>query len=66
MRYEFIVAGPVSEANQAELPEMSSVPYPTGGTALSGTIQDEADAMTLLARINGPGLAVVEMRQLPD
>jgi hypothetical protein len=66
MRYEFIVAGTVSETVEAELPELSSVPYPTGGTALFGTIQDEADAMTLLARINGLGLAVIEMRQLPD
>jgi hypothetical protein len=66
MRYEFIVAGTLSEPVEAELPGMSSAPYPTGGTAIFGTIQDEADAMSLLARINALGLAVVEMRQLPD
>ncbi len=66
MRYEFIVAGTVTEAAEAELPEMSSAPYPTGGTTLFGPLQDEADALSLLARINALGLAVVEMRQLPD
>lgn len=66
MRYEFIVAGPVSDAAAAELPEMASTSYPTGGSALFGPIQDEADAFTMLARILGLGLSVIEMRRLPD
>ena len=66
MRYEFIVKGPVSEASAAELPEMASTSYPTGGTSLFGPIQDEADAFTVLARILGLGLSVIEMRRLPD
>ncbi|QIM22057.1 hypothetical protein G7075_14480 [Phycicoccus sp. HDW14] len=66
VRYEFIITGAVSEAVQAELPEVASTTYPTGGTALFGPVEDEADVLTLLARITGLGLSVVEMRQLPD
>jgi hypothetical protein len=66
MRYEFIVTGSVSEDVKAELPEMASTAYPTGGTALFGPIGDEADVLTILARINCLGLSVIEMRQLPD
>jgi hypothetical protein len=66
MRYEFIVTGSVSEDAKAELPEMASTIYPTGGTALFGPIQDEADALTMLARISRLGLSVIEMRRLPD
>jgi len=66
MRYEFIVKGPVSEAVASELPELASTAYPTGGTALFGPIQDEADVLTMLARIGGLGLSVIEMRRLPD
>jgi hypothetical protein len=66
MRYEFIVKGPVPAASAAELPEMASTDYPTGGTALFGPVQDEADVMTMLARILGLGLSVIEMRRLPD
>ena len=66
MRYEFIVTGSVSEDVKAELPEMASTTYPTGGTALYGPIQDEADVLTMLARIHCLGLSVVEMRRLPD
>ena len=66
MRYEFIVTGSVSEAIEAELPELTSTSYPTGGTALFGPIRDEADILTMLSRITGLGLSVIEMRQLPD
>ena len=56
MRYEFIIRGSVSEDVMAALPELSSTPYPTGGTVLFGPVQDESDV----------GLSVVEMRRLPD
>ena len=66
MRYEFIVTGSVWEAIEAELPELTSTSYPNGGTALFGPIRDEADVLTMLSRITGLGLCVIEMRQLPD
>jgi hypothetical protein len=66
MRYEFIVTGSVWEAIEAELPELTSTSYPNGGTALFGPIRDEADVLTMLSRITGLGLSVIEMRQLPD
>ena len=66
MRYEFIVTGSLSEAIEAELPELTSTSYPTGGTALFGPIRDEADVLTMLSRITDLGLHVIEMRPLPD
>jgi hypothetical protein len=45
---------------------LASTTFPTGGTALFGPIQDEADVFTMLARIVGLGLSVIEMRRLPD
>ena len=66
MRYEFIVQGSVSDAVQAQLPELSSTRYPTGGTALFGPVQDEADVLTMFERISSLGLCVVETRRLPD
>ena len=66
MRYEFIVEGHVSEAVVADLPEMISSAYPTGGTSLYGPVRDEADVSSLLARILDHGLSVVEVRALPD
>ena len=66
MRYQFIVTGPVSDADEAELPELTCTTYPTGGTMLYGPVQDEADVSTMLARIRDRGLAVIEMRVLPD
>ena len=66
MRYEFIVRDTVSDGVAAELPELSSAAYPTGGTALYGPVQDEADVLTFLARLRDLGLSVVEIRRLPD
>jgi hypothetical protein len=66
MRYEFIVRGAVSDDVLAAFPELSSTPYPTGGTVLFGPVQDEADVSSLLARFSDLGLSVVEMRRLPD
>ena len=66
MRYEFIVRDVVIDDVAAELPELAYCAFPTGGTSLFGSVQDEADVLTLLARLHGLGLTVVEMRQLPD
>ena len=66
MRYEFIVRDVVSDVVAAELPELAYCAFPTGGTSLFGSVQDEADVLTLLARLRDLGLTVVEMRQLPD
>jgi hypothetical protein len=66
MRYEFIVRDAVSDDVAAELPELAYCAFPTGGTSLFGSVQDEADVLTLLARLHDLGLTVVEMRQLPD
>lgn len=66
MRYEFIVSGSVSETVEAALPELASTPYPTGGSVLFGPVQDQADVLTMLARMVDLGLCVIEMRRLPD
>jgi hypothetical protein len=66
MRYEFIIAGSPSAEVMSALPQLSATPYPTGGMALFGPVQDEADVATLLAHFADLGLAVVEMRRLPD
>ena len=66
MRCEFIVRGTVSDDAVAELPELSSTRDPTGGTALYGPVQGEADVLTRMTRLRHLGLSVVEMRRLPD
>jgi hypothetical protein len=66
MRYEFIVRETVPADVALELPELRGTCYPTGGTSLFGPVRDEADVETLLARLSDLGLAVVEMRRLPD
>ncbi|GAA4397777.1 hypothetical protein GCM10023168_03080 [Fodinibacter luteus] len=66
MRYLFVVSGSPSAAVEDELPEMAATTYPTGGTALFGPIRDQADVMSVLARLTRLGLSVVEMRPLPD
>lgn len=66
MRYEFLVAGSISEAVLAALPELSASRFPMGGTALFGPVRDEADVLTLLARFADLGISVIEVRRLPD
>ena len=66
MRYQFVVRGPVSDDVADDLPEMSLTSYPTGGTAFYGSVRDEADVSTILARMLDHGLSVVEVRPLPD
>jgi hypothetical protein len=66
MRYEFIVRDRLPDELAEELPELSCIPYPTGGSTLFGPVQDEADVLTLLTRLHSLGLSVIQMRRLPD
>ena len=66
MRYAFIVRDRVPADVRAELPEFSSTPCPTGGTALCARPRDQSDLLSLVARLEHLGLAVIEMRHLPD
>lgn len=66
VRYEFLVAGTVSELVEAAFPELTATRAPAGGTAFYGPVDDDARVRELLARFDELGLSVVEMRQLPD
>lgn len=66
MRYEFVVAGSVSETVRAAFPELTVTSSPGGGTALYGAVDDTARLRELLARFDDLGVEVVEMRRLPD
>lgn len=66
MRYQFTVQGSLPDEVVDDLPELSQVPHPTGGTTLFGPVRDEADVLSLLARLIHHGLRVVEVRPLPD
>lgn len=66
MRYEFVVEGRISETVQAALPEVESTSCRLGATALYGSLKDQSDVMTVIARISDLGLSLVEMRRLPE
>ena len=66
MRYEFIVRDCLRSDGRAELPEFSSTPSPTGGTSLCAPTLDQSNLLSLVARLEYLGLAVIEMRHLPD
>jgi hypothetical protein len=66
VRYEFLIAGQVSDIVNAAFPELDAVAAPTGGTAMYGPVRDAAHLRGLLARFDDLGVNVVEMRQLPD
>ena len=51
MRHEPIVKGSVGSSVVEVLPQMRWSSYPTGGTALFGRVQDEADVVTVLQTI---------------
>ena len=65
-RYEFLLAGSVSDSVAAAFPELSVTTSPAGGTALFGPVQDTAQLRGLLDRFETLGLTVLELRQLPD
>jgi hypothetical protein len=66
MRYEFVVAGRVSDTVRAAFPEFDIVDGPAGGTAIYGPVRDRAAIGGVLARLDKMGVTVVEMRKLPD
>jgi hypothetical protein len=65
-RYEFLLAGRVSEAALAAFPELTARASPVGGTVMFGPVADGAQLHGLLDRFQTLGLTVVELRQLPD
>jgi hypothetical protein len=66
VRYEFLVAGQLSDTVLAAFPELQSSKGPAGGTALYGLVEDSAHLHGLLDRFQTLGIAIAEMRQLPD
>lgn len=66
VRYEFLLAGGISEVAAASFPELRRSTGPAGGAVLFGEVEDEAHLHGLLDRFRVLGLSLVEMRQLPD
>ncbi|MBZ2195871.1 hypothetical protein [Occultella gossypii] len=66
MRYEFMVAGSVSETVEAAFPELTVTKSAAGGTSMYGPVDDDARVRELLERFDDLGISVVEMRRLPD
>ncbi|AVZ71226.1 hypothetical protein SLUN_02215 [Streptomyces lunaelactis] len=64
MRYEFRIAGVVSDALAEAFPELDRVPAPEE-TLFLGTVIDEAHMYGLLNRFQSLGLRVLEMRRMP-
>jgi hypothetical protein len=65
MRYEFRIAGLVSEALAEAFPELDQTAMPDE-TLFYGAVTDEAHLYGLLTRFQSLGLHVLEMRQLPE
>jgi hypothetical protein len=65
VRYEFLVAQPLSPRARAAFPELSQGKV-FGGDVLYGPVTSQEDLHALLARFRTMGLTVVEMRRLPD
>jgi hypothetical protein len=66
VRYEFVLTGRVSDLVAAAFPELSVAVRRVGGTAMFGSVLDDAHLHGLLDRFQRLGLTVVELRQLPD
>ncbi|NUL01984.1 hypothetical protein HRW07_01705 [Streptomyces lunaelactis] len=64
MRYEFRIAGVVSDALAEAFPELDRVTAPEE-TLFLGTVIDEAHMYGLLNRFQSLGLRVLEMRRMP-
>lgn len=65
-RYEFLIPGELSATTLGAFPELTATSGPLGGTALYGTVRDQAHLHGLIARFADLSLIVVEMRLLPD
>lgn len=66
MRYEFLIAGRVSDTVRAAFEDFDVIDGPTGGTVIYGPIRDKAALRGVIARFDNLGLTLVEMRRLPD
>lgn len=66
MRYEFLIAGRVTETVRAAFPGFDFASGPAGGTAIYGPVRDKSELRGVLARFDQLGLTIVEMRKLPD
>lgn len=66
VRYEFLLAGTISERLAVMFPELETHSGPAGGTVMYGLVSDAAHLHGLLDRFQNLGISVVEMRQLPD
>jgi hypothetical protein len=64
VRYEFRVAGRLSERAQYAFDDMVVVEVPTE-TIIYGSLSDPAQLHGVLARIQALGLRVVSLQQLP-
>ncbi|MGR6998260.1 hypothetical protein ACU686_09485 [Yinghuangia aomiensis] len=64
MRYEFRVAGHVSEPIGGAFPELDRARVPDQ-MLFFGTVTDESHLYQVLTRFQSLGLRVLEMRQLP-
>ncbi len=66
VRYEFLLAGRLSDRVIASFPELRARSGPAGGTVMFGEVSDAAHLRGLLDRFQNLAVSVVEMRQLPD
>lgn len=66
MRYEFLIAGCVSDTVRAAFEGFDVQEGPAGGTVIYGPIRDKAALLGVVARFDNLGLTLIEMRQLPD
>lgn len=66
MRYEFVLAGRLSESVTSAFSELTAAAGPTGGTVLYGPVKDSSHLHGILDRFQHFGLTIVELRQLPD
>jgi hypothetical protein len=65
VRVEFLIDGTVSDTILAAFPELEVTRGPAGGSALYGTIVDDAHLYGLLERFGELDVTVVEFRRLP-
>ncbi|MEV6011944.1 hypothetical protein AB0M29_34655 [Streptomyces sp. NPDC051976] len=65
MRYEFRIAGRLSDATAGSFPELHQQSI-ASQTLLFGPVADGAHLYALLLRFEDLGLRIVEMRRLPE
>lgn len=65
VRYQFLLEEELPPATAARFPELTICNGP-GGPSLYGPVADQSALMGLLARFDNLGVAIREIRQLPD